>query len=161
MPHRFRSAASLFGLFLVSVMALWTVSWFSAVLHPDQAGYLVGALVSGSIALGVLWIAVGWVFAPSVETYLGQGAFEGFPIIGPSWANPARTPPVMDDLARKLSRETDVGLGVAALGFVLMSLGFVTYLAPTVGVVAIAAFTVVLAGVTLKAAWSRPAGRAA
>lgn len=73
------------------------------------------------------------------------------PIIGPSWANPERNPAVMEDLGRKLGPQTDLGVILAGFGFVLMSIGFVAYVFPVVGLAALVLLSVVVVLVSLRA----------
>lgn len=128
--RRASSALRLLTWFALSVVAVLGVAGALSVLLPEVAAEDVA---TASIVLGLAWMLVGWFLTPSVETYVGQGAVEGVPIIGPTFANPQRNPAVLADLTDRLSRQTDLGLVSAALGFGLMVVGFSFYVTPAAG----------------------------
>lgn len=131
MPARRRSPPQrLLAAFLLCLAALLGAALLPWFFLPSVA---FADLAAASILMGLLWMLVGWFLAPSVETYVGQGAMKGFPIIGPTFANPERNPAVMTDLADRMSRQTDLGILSAGLGLALIALGVAFYTVPMVG----------------------------
>lgn len=156
MSTRASRLTELLAAFLGCVVFVLVLALVVPVLLPAAPGaFAIGAC----ILLGLAWMIVGWLFVPSVETYIGQGAMRGVPIIGPSFANPERSAPVMEDLAWKLSSQTDVGIVLAVLGFLLMSVGFVFSLDPAAGLALLVVFGIGL-GVALGAVLAPPRRRA-
>ncbi len=143
------------GFLVTTLLALFLILALPALL-PSALVSVSTFLTAACILLGLVWLLVGYAFTPTVETYLGQGAMEGVPIIGPLFANPERNPPVLTDLAWKLSAQTDAGIVLAALGFGLMTAGFAFYLAPAVGFVILAVLLLAVAVVLLLALFGRP-----
>jgi len=119
---------------------------FVGLLLTQASAAAVDAAVAGAcILLGLAWIVLGWVFVPSVETYLGPGASRGIPILWPSDAIPERNAAVLRDLKGKLSWQTDMGVTLALLGILLMAVGFIFYAAAPVGLILLIGFLVCLA----------------
>ncbi len=135
-----------FSLSLALVMA---VAVGLGLLEAGGAAAAAGVSGPACFFLGLVWVVLGWILSPSVETYVGPGAVRGIPIIWPSSAQPERNPPVLQDLARKLSSQTSLGIVSAALGFVLMLVGFTFYLSPLAGYVAGFAYLAAMAAVAL------------
>ncbi len=117
----------------------------------DAGGVAAAAGVSGPacVFLGLVWVVLGWILSPSVETYVGPGAVRGIPIIWPSSAQPERNQAVLQDLAWKLSSQTSLGIVSAVLGFILMLVGFAFYLSPLAGYAAGFAYLAAMAVVAL------------
>ncbi len=134
--------------FLASVAVILLIALVPPILSLASPSSLSIPVAGACALLGIVWIIVGWLFAPSVEAYIGQGAVRGHPIIGPSFANPERSEPVMKDLAWRLSSQTDAGIVIAALGFVLLSMSVTYYADQFAGLVGLlvcaTAFAVVL-----------------
>lgn len=156
MSTRLRYAMVLLGPLVTAVLVL-LVGFVPPLLGQVPLGSVTPAFVAAAILLGLLWILVGWIFTPSVETYLGQGRSFSFPIIGPSFANPQRNPAVMEDLGRKLGADTDLGLLLAGLGFALMSIGFVAFFLPVLALAAVAVFTILVGLICFRAILTGPA----
>lgn len=140
--RRLRSLQRVFKWFLASVVAAFAAMLVLAYLSGASDATTTQAAVGLCILLGLGWAIVGWLLAPSVETYLGQGALEGRPVIGARFANPERNRPVLADLAGKLSGETDSGIVLASLGFVLLIVGGLYYAMPPLGPMAVVAYLV-------------------
>ncbi len=137
---KIRDCRNAFALFLGSVAVVLLPLALVLNLSAASDALRNEGVVAGCIVLGLGWVLLGWFLTPSVETYIGQGAMEGFPIIGPSFANPQRNEPVMNDLARKLSQQTDAGIASAGLGFLLMLVGGVYDAVPILGLIALLTF---------------------
>lgn len=97
-------------------------------------------LAAGWILVGLGWVVVGYLLAPTVSTFLGPGASwvrgGAPPAVWPSSALPEANPQVVSDLAEKLSRGTDLGVLVAVLGIALFTAGVVAYVNSLIGAVA-------------------------
>ncbi|HYM39915.1 MAG TPA: hypothetical protein VEY12_07205 [Thermoplasmata archaeon] len=141
-----RSTHRLLEWFLVTAAAAVLGTLAAAQIGTFSDAARTQALVASCILLGLAWSIGGWILAPSVETYLGQGALEGRPVIGPSFANPERNRPVLEDLGGKLAGSTDVGIAAAVLGFLLMFTGGLTYVLPWAGLVALGVLLASAAG---------------
>ncbi len=163
MPMRARTTdfQRFLAAFLLTTLAAVAVVLALSARTPLAATEVPPSLAAACILVGLIWVLVGYVLTPTVETYLGQGAMKGVPIIGPSFANPQRSRPVLADLAWKLSVQTDAGILVAVLGFALMTAGFLFYLAPGVGLLILAALLVVVAAVLVLTWFGRPSAGSA
>lgn len=150
MPTRFRFGAVLLGLFVLTILVVLLAAFIPPLLGIVTLGAVTLPFVETAVFLGLVWLVLGWMFTPSVETYLGQGRAQSVPIIGPSFANPERNPAVIQDLGRKLGPQTDVGVILAGFGLALMSIGFVAYVFPVVGLAALVLLCVVVVLVSLR-----------
>lgn len=146
-----RARTSLFqrtlGGFLGSVLVVFlAIAGWTLIASPGDAA-VDAAVVAACTLLGLAWVVLGWLFVPSVETYVGPGASRGIPIFWPSSAIPERNAPVLEDLKGKLSGQTDMGIAFAVLGFLLIAVGLVFYAAPPVGALLLLGFVVCTLGV--------------
>ncbi len=134
-----RSFRAVLAAYASSMLAVGALAALLAVATAS-APALGEFLAAGWIVIGLGWIVLGFALAPSVSTFLGPGptSFRGGapPVIWPSSALPEANPPVVADLAEKLSQGTDAGILVAALGLALFSAGVVAYVNEWFGVLA-------------------------
>ncbi len=131
--------------FLASVIGMLGVGFVVSVLGVPSLADPTGIWSAGCIFLGLAWLVLGFLLAPSVETFMSPGTGgRAPPILWPGSARPEPNQEVIEDLGEKLSSGTDLGIATAALGAVLFLVGVIFYLAPVMGLVAL---VIVCAGV--------------
>lgn len=150
MPRAARPVRILYAAFATSVVGAAAVgALVGAMVAPlSSPGELLAA---GWIFAGIAWVLLGWLYAPNVSTYLGPGGTGVFfrggagPIIAVSGARPAANPEVLADLGERLSRGTDLGVMLAALGALLFFVGVLAYLDVWLGILGATGLLVLVA----------------
>jgi hypothetical protein len=123
--------------YLASVVVVLGAASLLAIFSSSSGSAVVEVLSAVCLLLGLAWIILGFLFAPSVGTFLAPGASWGIPIDWPRSAAPESNAPVLEDMRERLSRGTDLGIAMAALGFLLLATSIAFYLSALVGILAI------------------------
>lgn len=132
-----------------SVLAMLGIAMAWAVWSLDPSSALLGCLSAGCVFLGLVWIILGYLCAPNMATYLGPGALPSVPIFSPKSAIPESNAQVLEDLGEDLSRGTDLGIAIEALGAVLILMGILAYIVPRAGILVFSGLCVTLAALVV------------
>ncbi len=128
------------ALYLATLFLVLGIAGTITALDGLSFSTFAATLSTGAIVLGLIWIAVGFLFGSSVNAYVGPGSYvRAPPFVYPGSAIPERSPEVLKDLAGKLSDPQGLSVVFAILGVLILLLGIATYASPLLGFFGVAA----------------------
>lgn len=141
-------ARTLFAWYLATVVFLLALATALSLLGWAPAAPFLSATC---VLVGLAWVVAAAFLAPNVTTFMAPGPnpFGVPPIVWPQDALPNRSAPVLANLGRKLSYETDPALAAAVLGFILFLSGIAVRVDLPVGALILLALAAAMAALLL------------